>query len=128
MRNAKKASSLLALVLLMASWAEAAQSVRIWGRIVLRGNGRPAIIRIQLHDLGLTTLETYTRDGRFEFQNVPPGPYEVWLEAAGYEPSMHTITILGNQEFVLEMRSTGKEFATRRQCRHECVAENCSDC
>jgi hypothetical protein len=95
-------------VLLLVMWAEAAQSIRIWGNVRLRGDGPQAAVRIRLEGPDLTTFDTYSRDGRFEFHNVPPGPYEVWLQAPGYRSSTQTIVVLGSQEFTFELRSAGK--------------------
>ena len=62
-----------------------------------------------LLDASGTTLRTYTTDNQYNgvyvFRDLAPGNYQVRLEAAGYEPQTHTVTVNAAQttSFVTEL-------------------------
>lgn len=106
MKNRPKLFVLFCVVFLsMLDLAEAMQPVTMRGRIRFSGDQSPGVVRIQLRGIGQVIEDQYPRDGSFAFE-VAPGPYEISIQAAGYDSSTETLNIRGNEECAFQLRSS----------------------
>src|SRR5262245_30815811 len=96
----------LALVILIAGRAATAATLAGVVRPV-GGSGLKGSVRINLSRLGEPVAEQWLgADGRFRFDNVEPGPYDILVESFGYQRTSSTITVLGNDvDVVVELRT-----------------------
>src|SRR5215470_9218687 len=97
MRSAMKMIGPVSLVLFFASVSSArwvGQEMRGIVKVTTNG-GIQAIVRVQLKLLSVVVAETLTRDGRFEFPDLPAGHYTLVADAPGYEPMSQEVDVPG---------------------------------
>ena len=79
--------------------------------VVVLSNGRPAPnVMISLFRMDgmlpriLQGSQTSSPDGKFQFHNVPPGEYRIFLNAVGFPEQVHTLEIAENPIADLELQ------------------------
>lgn len=85
--------------------ADASDSGTIRGVVTLTGSGKPVHnASVTLVPLG-SIVET-DRDGRFEFEQVPAGTYDVIVHLTGLRSQMQTVILAAGQTVSLELQLT----------------------
>jgi hypothetical protein len=97
-----------------------AQTASIQGVIVKDGNGEPlskATVQLRAEASDVAPLDTRTtgEDGRFQFDNLRPGRYNLTVNRSGYVRPAMTVTVSNNQPqpvLQLPMKATGVIFGS----------------
>jgi hypothetical protein len=72
-------------------------------------------VTVKLMRLGETVAEQWTGlDGRFRFENVEPGPYEISAKAFGFDQVTVSMDVFGiHPDVVIALRSPGVQAPNR---------------
>jgi len=66
-------------------------------------DGDAGMVRVQLQHLGTTIQEQLSADGRFNFWNVPYGPYTLSIRVPGHEPLSQEISVPAESYVMIEV-------------------------
>ena len=93
----------------------AAQSTGSIAGSVTADAGEVRAFRVKARDtVGRISYTVYTVEGRYRIHNLAPGPYEVQVIEAGFEPLVQTVEVAAGRESTadLALESTGEVAAT----------------
>jgi len=84
--------------------------VRINGRVLDHGTGAGvSTVRVRLAGTSFVSLTDV--EGRFRFENVPPGRYDLITEHVGYTAQTHEVRVEGGRNLDLTIRLTSRPIA-----------------